>query len=72
MIRLRNKTFPWITPNIKFLIRLRNKAYYKFKQVNKHPDTDPELINSKFVYYRQLGNLVTASIRREKEAYISM
>lgn len=52
------------------MIRLSNNAYSKCKQVSKHPHPDAELVYCKFVYYKQLRNLLTASIRHAKKAII--
>lgn len=52
---------PWITDNIKLMIKLRNKAFKEYKKYKSL---------GKWEYYKSLRNLVTASIRREKRAYL--
>lgn len=52
---------PWITDNIKYLKNLRNKALTKFKRT-KNPQH--------WSYYKQLRNLTTSAIKREKKAYL--
>jgi hypothetical protein len=52
---------PWITQNLKYLMSLRNKAHSKYKK-NK--------TNQNWESYRQLRNFVTASMDREKKAFL--
>lgn len=48
---------PWITPNIKFMQRLRDSALKRYKRT-KSP--------AHWSYYKQLRNLTTSAIRSEK------
>lgn len=52
---------PWITDNIKFMQKLRNKALTKFKQTGQ---------NGHWSYYKQLRNLTNTAINAEKRAYL--
>lgn len=61
-VRFTKPPAPWITTNIKFMMRLRNKALTKFK---KHKT------EAAWQDYKQLRNLVTSSLRNEKKAYLS-
>nr|CAI5854689.1 unnamed protein product [Callosobruchus analis] len=60
-IKISKPFYPWITPVIRLMMRLRNKAYFAYKK---------SIRDSKWIYYKQLRNLVTASVRREKKAFI--
>lgn len=60
--RLTKPPAPWITPNIKFMMRLRNKAHSKYKKVNTAES---------WTEYKRLRNLVTMSVRNEKKAYLN-
>lgn len=53
---------PWLTDNLKFMIRLRKKALAKYKKI-KTEGTRNE--------YKQLRNLVTMTLRNEKKAYFN-
>jgi len=53
---------PWITPNIRLMQSLRNKALNKFKETKK---------SEHWIYYKQLRNLTTSAIRSEKKAYLN-
>lgn len=52
---------PWITDNIKFMMKLRQKALTRYKKLK----TDTSLYE-----YKQLRNLVTSAVRNEKKAYL--
>lgn len=60
--KITNYTYaPWITENIKFLQKLRNKALQKFKKTKNPSDYD---------YYKQLRNYTTGAIRTEKRVFL--
>lgn len=62
-VRGRKKPYtPWITDNIRLLIRLRNRALNSFR-TTKNP--------GKWAYYKQLRNYTTSAIRSEKKAYLN-
>ena len=52
---------PWITPVVKIMLKLKNKALVEYKRTKSQ---------SKWLYYKQLRNLTTSAIRCEKQAYI--
>lgn len=52
---------PWITDNIKFMQKLRNKALAKFKRTEQREH---------WSYYKQLINLTNTAIIAEKKAYL--
>ncbi|XP_013174571.1 PREDICTED: RNA-directed DNA polymerase from mobile element jockey-like, partial [Papilio xuthus] len=56
------KPKPWITNMIRFMMRLRDQALQRALKVKKESAKD---------YYRNLRNLVTASIERERRAYFN-
>lgn len=58
--RLTKPRAPWLTDNVKLLIKLRNNALNKFKRSKNGGDWD---------YYKTLRNFTTSAIRREKRAY---
>lgn len=61
--RKRSKPYlPWITDNVKLLQKLRNKALNKYRRT-KNP--------LHFNYYKNLRNLTTTAIRREKKVYLN-
>ena len=60
--RITKSPAPWITPNIKYLMRLRNKAHSKYKKVKTAESWNE---------YKQLRNFVTMSVRNEKKAYLN-
>lgn len=59
--RITKSYAPWLTGNVKFLMKERNKALSKFKKT-RHP-LDWE-------YYRQLRNFTVNAIKNEKAAYL--
>ena len=60
---IQNKPFtPWITDNIKILMKLRDKAYSKYSK-QKTP--------ASLQYYRQLRNYTKHAISREKNSYFT-
>nr|CAI5851273.1 unnamed protein product [Callosobruchus analis] len=66
----RRQSPPWITSNIKYMTKLRNRAYSAYKCMSRKLNHNPNVLNSKWLYYKQLRNLVTFSIRQEEKAYI--
>lgn len=56
----KRKYAPWMTDNVKFLQKLRDKALKDFKS-SKLPE--------KWDYYKQLRNYTTTAIRAEKKAF---
>ncbi|KAF2897831.1 hypothetical protein ILUMI_08345 [Ignelater luminosus] len=52
---------PWITPNIKLMMKLRSNALKRYKRTR-------DLTH--FQYYKTLRNFTTASIHREKKAFL--
>lgn len=60
-INISKQNLPWITDNIKLMIKLRNSALIKFKRTKRTGHWD---------YYKMLRNYVTSAIKREKKAYL--
>ena len=56
-VKVRQTDPPWLTNNIRKLIRKRKRYYDKFKQTNNPTD---------FNKYKQIRNLVTCEIRKSK------
>lgn len=52
---------PWITPNIKFMMKLRRRALTRYKRLK----TD-----AAFDEYKQLRNYVVSAVRNEKKAFL--
>ena len=52
---------PWITYTIKEMIKLRDRANRRFRRTRNE---------AHWQYYKQLRNLTTEAIRREKKAYV--
>lgn len=59
---------PWITANICLIKRTRNKAFSKYEKSVNNSDS-AVVIESKWVYNKQLGNRVTTSTIRKKSLY---
>jgi len=57
----KTKNDPWITPTIKLMMRLRDKALQKFRKTKSLSHWD---------YYKSLRNLTNYSLKREKKAYL--
>ena len=53
---------PWLTENIKLMIKMRDKAHRKYVKGKTPQNLD---------YYRQLKNYTNGAIKREKEAYFN-
>lgn len=56
-IRITKQAAPWLTDNLKLMIKLKKKAYQKFK--TKKTDNS-------YIEYKNLRNFVNASIKSEK------
>ncbi|XP_031353652.1 uncharacterized protein LOC116178327 [Photinus pyralis] len=52
---------PWLTDNVRLMIKLRNKALQRFKRSKSPAHWD---------YYKALRNMTTAAIKAEKKAYL--
>lgn len=61
-IKFRKPQTPWLTYNIKCMIKLKDKAFLKYKTLKTE--------GSK-LYYCELKNMVSAAIKQEKAAYYS-
>lgn len=59
--KLAKKRVPWLTDNTRSMMKLRDKAYQKFKRT-KNP--------GHWEYYKSLRNLTTRTIQNEKRAYL--
>lgn len=59
--RITKKPAPWLTDNLHFLIKLRDKALAPYR-VSKE--------NQKWLYYKTLRNMANAAAVREKTAYL--
>ncbi|CAG9134997.1 unnamed protein product, partial [Plutella xylostella] len=60
-VKIKESPSPWITDNIK-LMSLRDKALHRANRTQKE---------SHFAYYKDMKNMVTSALRREKEAFFS-
>lgn len=69
-IRITKKLNPWITPNIKHMMKLRDKALSEYRSSLRDIHLTRIQTEGKWAYYKEMRNFVTASIRREKQAYI--
>lgn len=65
-IRLTKKFNPWVTSNIKLMMRMRDKALSDYRKSLKSLDISRAQTEAKWIYYKELRNFVTASLRREK------
>lgn len=59
-IKIYKKNMPWITDNIKLMMKLRNSAFSRYKRNRSEANWN---------YYKQLRNYTTGAIKREKKAY---
>lgn len=59
-IRVSKPSAPWLTDNLRMILKERDKALYKYKN-NKTPEN--------WNHYKELRNFALASVRREKTAY---
>lgn len=69
-IRVTKKFNPWVTPNIKRMMVIRDRALSDYKFSLKNINATLLQTNAKWEFYKEMRNFVTASIRREKKAYI--
>lgn len=60
-IRITKKPAPWLTDNIKLMIKLKQKAYAKYKKVKTHIS---------YSEYKELRNFVNSSVKAEKKAFL--
>lgn len=60
-VTIKEKSYPWITYNIRIMMRHRDKAHREARS-SKSP--------TKLGYYKELKKLVAQSINAEKEAYL--
>lgn len=61
-VKIKESPSPWITDNIKLMMSLRDKALHRANRTQKE---------SHFAYYKNMKNMVTSALRREKEAFFS-
>lgn len=61
MCMIKGPRKPWVTDTIKLMQKLRDKAFSKFKSTRNADH---------FAYYKELRNLTTSAIKREKKAYL--
>lgn len=62
-IKITNKKTPWITDNVRLMMKLRDKAKAQYLK-NK--------TNGKWEYYKSLRNLTTRAIKSEKKSLFSI
>ncbi|KAK9686732.1 hypothetical protein QE152_g36976 [Popillia japonica] len=60
MCMIKGPQKPWVTTTMKLMQKLRDKAFSKFKSTRNADH---------FAYYKELRNLTTSAIKREKKAY---
>ncbi|XP_045447535.1 uncharacterized protein LOC123655825 [Melitaea cinxia] len=60
LVFIKHKSYPWITHNIRLMIKRRNEAYRKARST-KHP--------AKVAYYNELKSIVGRAIQIEKDTY---
>lgn len=60
-VRISKAPAPWLTENLKLMMKLRDKAHLKYK----HEKTDQA-----WVAYKDLRNLINMSVKSEKRAYL--
>jgi hypothetical protein len=53
---------PWLTDNLKVMMKIRNKAFSKYKRSKSLID---------YQHYQKLRNIVTSAVRAEKSAYLN-
>lgn len=61
-VRLSKPKAPWLTDNIKLMMKTRDRALQKYKRTKNTQD---------YTYYKELRNLTLTAIRNEKRAYIN-
>lgn len=59
--RVSKKPTPWLTDNLRFMMKLRDKALLRYKRSK---------MVSHWNYYKSLRNLVNSAVCREKKAYL--
>lgn len=60
-VRVTKPKAPWLTPNLKLIMKERDKALQKFKQTRS--DTD-------WIQYKNLRNYTVSMVRNEKRGYL--
>lgn len=61
-VRVTKPPAPWLTENLKLLMRIRDKAYLKYKKCKT---------NQLWSEYKDIRNLVNRSVKLEKKAYFN-
>lgn len=69
-IKISKNRCPWITANIRLMMRIRDKALSEYRASLKNIYVTQQQTKIKWNYYKNCRNYVTAAIRREKKAYI--
>lgn len=69
-IKISKNRCPWITANIRLMMRIRDKALSEYRGSLKNINVAQQQTEVKWNYYKNCRNYVTAAIRREKKAYI--
>nr|CAI5850104.1 unnamed protein product [Callosobruchus analis] len=69
-IKITKKCCPWVTPNIKLMMKARDLALSEYRRSLKSLYVTSEQSKRKWNTYKELRNYVTAAIRREKKAFI--
>ena len=60
-VRISKPPAPWLTDNLKMMIKLKNKAYSKYKKVRSEATWN---------YYKDVRNTVNMAVKSEKKAYL--
>lgn len=58
--RIKQHSYPWITPTVREMMKLRDEAYVKSRSTNLETD---------IVYYKELKSIVNKALYTEKKAY---
>lgn len=61
-VRISKSPAPWLTENLKEMIKLRNKAYTKYKKTRSE---------TAWNYYKEIRNTVNMAVKSEKKAYLN-
>lgn len=60
-VRVTKPKAPWLTPNLKLIMKERDKALQKYKRTNSNTD---------WLHYKNLRNYTLSIVRREKKNYL--
>lgn len=60
-VRITKRPAPWLTENVRLMIKLKNKAFTKYKLVKSETAWNE---------YKELRNFVNRSVKMEKKAYL--